>query len=169
MDELRKIVDQIRRYLTPWVLLGAVGIALLFLSLTVIVILASHSAPTPKGLPTAALYVIPAPTDTPPVPTTVQLPTPTPTSEVPPPPPPGVIAIGSFVQVTGTGSVGLRLRDNPGLNGETKYLGIEAEVFKVTDGPQQVDGYTWWRLVAPADETRQGWAVANYLSAFANP
>jgi len=169
MDELRNIVDQIRRYLTPWVLLGAVGIALLFLSFTVIVILASRSAPAPKGLPTAALYVIPAPTDTLPVPTTVQLPTPTPTSEVPPPPPPGVIAVGSFVQVTGTGSVGLRLRDNPGLNGETKYLGIETEVFKVTDGPQEVDGYTWWHLVAPADETRQGWAVANYLSAIANP
>jgi hypothetical protein len=149
MDELRKIVDQIRRYLTPWVLLGAIGIALLFLSLTVI--------------------VIPAPTDTLPVPTTVQLPTPTPTSEVPPPPPPGVIAVGSFVQVTGTGSVGLRLRDNPGLESKTEFLGMDAEVFKITDGPQEADGYTWWHLVAPYDEQRHGWAVANYLSAIANP
>jgi hypothetical protein len=169
MDELRKLVDQIRRYLTPWVLLGAVGIALLFLALTVIVILASRSAPTPKGLPTAALYVIPAPTDTLPVPTTVQLPTPTPTGEVPPPPPPGVIAVGSFVQVTGTGTVGLRLRNNPGLDSKTEFLGMDTEVFKITDGPQEADGYTWWHLVAPYDEQRQGWAVANYLSAIANP
>ena len=169
MDELRTVVDQIRKYLTPWVLLGAVGIALLFLSLTVLVILASRSAPTPKGLPTAALYVIPAPTDTLPVPTAVQLPTPVPTSEVPPPPPPGVIAVGSFVQVTGTGAVGLRLRNNPGLESKTEFLGMDAEVFKITDGPQEADGYTWWHLVAPYDEQRQGWAVANYLSAIANP
>ena len=158
-----------RRYLTPWVLLGAVGIALALLTVTIIVILAARAAPAPKGLPTAALYILPAPTDTLPVPTTVQLPTPTATSEVPPPPPPGVIAVGSFVEVTGTGVVGLRMRDNPGLESKTLFLGMDAEVFKITDGPRDVDGYTWWHLVAPYDEQRQGWAVANYLSAITNP
>ena len=158
-------MDQLRRYLTPWVLLGAIGIALLFLFLTVIAILVSRSTTAPKGLPTAALYVIPAPTYTLPVPTTVLLPTPTPTSEVPPPPPPGVIAVGSYVQVTGTGAVGLRLRSNPGLDSKTEFLGMDAEVFKITDGPQQVDEYTWWHLVAPYDEQRHGWAVSNYLIA----
>jgi hypothetical protein len=170
MDVLRTAVDQLRRYLTISVLLGAVGIAALLMSFTVIVIMATRSAPAPKGLPTAALYVIPAPTDTLPVPTTVLLPTPTPTNEVPPPPPPGVIAVGSFVQVTGTGTVGLRLRSNPGLDSKTEFLGMDAEVFKITDGPQEVDGYTWWHLVAPYDEQRHGWAVANYLIATtANP
>jgi hypothetical protein len=162
-------MDQLRRYLTPWVLLGAVGIAILLMALTIVIILASRFAPAPKGLPTAALYVIPAPTYTLPVPTTVNLPTPTPTSEVPPPPPPGVFAVGSFVKVSGTGAVGLRLRDSPGLESKTQFLGMDAEVFKITDGPQELDGYTWWHLVAPYDEQRQGWAVANYLSAIANP
>jgi hypothetical protein len=80
-----------------------------------------------------------------------------------------VIAVGSYVEVTGTGTVGLRLRDNPGLNGETKFLGIDTEVFKIIDGPQQVDGYSWWHLASPSDETRHGWAVANYLTAIAYP
>jgi hypothetical protein len=34
----------------------------------------------------------------------------------------------------------------------------------VEDGPQEVDDFTWWYLVAPFDETRSGWAVANYLA-----
>jgi len=89
---------------------------------------------------------------------------------VPPPPPPGVIAVGSYVQVTGTGAVGLRLRSSPGLESKTEFLGMDAEVFKITDGPKEADGYTWWLLVAPYDEARHGWAVANYLIATAaNP
>lgn len=130
---------------------------------------AVHSPAVPEGLPTAALYVIPAPTDTLPVPTTVLQLTPTPTSEVPPPQPAGVIVVGSFVQVTGTGQVGLRLHDEPSLNSKTEFLGMDAEVFKVTDGPRQADGFTWWYLVAPYDQIRKGWAVANYLAAIANP
>jgi len=48
-------------------------------------------------------------------------------------------------------------------------LGSEAEVFRVQDGPREVDGYTWWYLVGPFDETRRGWAVANYLQIVQNP
>jgi len=80
-----------------------------------------------------------------------------------------VIAVGSFVQVNGTGTVGLRLRDNPGLDSKTQFLGMDDEVFRITEGPREADGYTWWYLVAPYDEQRKGWAVANYLSAIANP
>jgi hypothetical protein len=169
MDVLKTGMDQLRRYLTLWVLLGAVGIALFLLAITLGVILASRGTPAPRGLPTAALYVIPAPTDTLPVPTAVLLPTPTPTSKVPPPPPPGVIAVGSYVQVTGTGSVGLRLHDDPSLDSKTQFFGTDAEVFKITDGPRQADGYTWWYLVGPYDQNRRGWVVANYLAAITNP
>jgi hypothetical protein len=169
MDVLKTGMDQLRRYVTPWVILGGIGIAILLLAFTLVVILASRPAPTPKGLPTAALYVIPAPTDTLPVPTTIPLSTPTPTSEVPPPPPPGVIAVGSFVQVTGTGAVGLRLHDDPTLDSNTQFLGMDTEVFKIADGPRQADGYTWWYVVAPYDQQRHGWVVANYLAAIANP
>jgi hypothetical protein len=48
-------------------------------------------------------------------------------------------------------------------------LGAEAEVFQVSDGPREIDGYTWWYLVGPYDESRRGWAVANYLSVVQNP
>jgi hypothetical protein len=57
------------------------------------------------------------------------------------------------------------LRVEPGLDSQVRLLGLETEVFQVTDGPQEVDGFTWWYLVAPFDETRNGWAVSNYLAA----
>ena len=47
--------------------------------------------------------------------------------------------------------------------------GAEEEIFLVADGPQQVDNYTWWYLVGPFDESRHGWAVANFLRVVQNP
>lgn len=77
--------------------------------------------------------------------------------------PVGEISIGTQVQVVGTGTDGLRLRQGAGLDFPVNYLGIEYEVFTVLDGPQQVDDFTWWFLVAPDDDTRNGWAVENFL------
>lgn len=73
------------------------------------------------------------------------------------------IAIGVYVQVSGTGGDGLRLRDSPGLSGSTLFLARESEVFQVKDGPKQSDGKVWWYLTAPYDSTRSGWAVADFL------
>jgi hypothetical protein len=81
----------------------------------------------------------------------------------------GNIDLNSLVQVTGTGGDGLRLRDHPGINSTIRIVASEAEVFKVDDGPISADGYTWWHLVGPYDETRQGWAVANYLGVLQSP
>lgn len=81
----------------------------------------------------------------------------------------GMISVGAYVQITGTGTDGLRLRESPGLDGKVKFIGIEAEVFLVQDGPREADGYTWWFLTAPYDDTVQGWAVSNYLSVIQNP
>ena len=64
---------------------------------------------------------------------------------------------------------GLRIRTDPSLQGQIKFVGIEAEVFQVKDGPREVDGYTWWLLVAPYDETLNGWAVGDYLEIIQNP
>lgn len=169
MDLVKTIFGQIRKYLTPWVLLGAIGIAIILLIITLGILIASRPAPTKIGVPTAALFVIPAPTDTIPVPTTAPGSTPSPTSDVPPPPPPGVIAVGSFVQVTGTGVDGLRLHADHSVESKTDFLGVDTEVFQITDGPQEADGYLWWYLVAPYDQQRRGWAVANYLITIANP
>ncbi len=77
--------------------------------------------------------------------------------------------MGAYVQITGTGGDGLRVRAEAGLKGAVRFIALEAEVFQVTDGPQEADGYTWWYLVAPADESRQGWAASNYLTVVQSP
>jgi hypothetical protein len=40
---------------------------------------------------------------------------------------------------------------------------------KARDCASEVDGYVWWYLVAPYDETRVGWAAADFLSYIAEP
>lgn len=117
----------------------------------------------------ARFEVTPAPTAT--LTQTVPAPTPrtTPTSSMPPAPLPGLISTGTYVQIRGTGGDGLRLRSEPGLKGPVLLVGTEAEVFQVSDGPRQVDGYTWWLLTGPYAPSRTGWAVANYLAVVQNP
>jgi len=123
------------------------------------------SAPAPTG-PEPILTVIPFPTETPtPLPTATSEPTTEPTSTPAPPPALGAFSPGQLVQIEGTQGDGLRLRSSPGLNGEILFLGLESEVFEVQDGPEQVDGYTWWFLVNPYDNSKRGWGVANYIRA----
>jgi hypothetical protein len=76
---------------------------------------------------------------------------------------PGSIGVGIFVQVSGTGGDGLRLRRGPGLSSEMQFLGLDGELFEVGDGPVDQDGYTWWFVVGSYDETRQGWAASDFL------
>ncbi len=121
--------------------------------------------PSPAS-PGVTVIPLPAATSTrPPLPTS----SPAPEVSLPPSPPAGEIAVGALVQIQGTGGDGLRLRDRPGLEGEVQYLGLEAEVFRVQEGPQEADGYTWWYLVAPYDATKQGWAASNYLLVVQSP
>lgn len=86
---------------------------------------------------------------------------PSPTSV--PPSPQGDITLGGYVEVSGTGGDGLRLRSEPGVNSDVRILAAEKEVFQVQDGPAEIDGYVWWYLVGLADANRRGWAVSNYL------
>lgn len=158
------------RYINFRVVAAAVVVALGLLCITMFAlwILRPNSSASPPG--TAVVNVIPYQSPTP-LPATPTIPA---TETVDgegtlPSPPSGDIAIGAYVQVSGTGGDGLRMRSEPGLAGEIKFLGLEAEVFLVQEGPEQVDGYTWWFLVAPYDETVQGWAVANYLQTVQNP
>lgn len=121
------------------------------------------------GPATAVIQIIPAPTSTP------VAPTPTATvvldsdDAVPPAPVPGTFGLGAYVQISGTGGDGLRLRSEPGLDAPIRFLALESEVFRVQDGPREADGYTWWNLVAPYDESVQGWAVSNYLVVVQQP
>jgi hypothetical protein len=118
------------------------------------------------ALATSALTIIPAPTSTPlPLPPTLTPvpPTPGPTST----PAPGQIAIGVYVQPN-TGGVGLRVRTQPSLSADF-FSAFDSEVFLVTKGPEQADGYTWWYLTASYDTTRAGWAAQEYLTAIPSP
>lgn len=156
----------IHQYLNRWVILGAVGFAGLLTIVTLIFIGFTTPRLSPDvGFAPADLTMIPAPTHTPlisPVPTNDPL-LATPTLAA------GTIGIGGYVQISGTEGEGLRIRSAAGLNTETVFRGEEAEVFIVRDGPQEIDGYMWWYLVAPYDETRAGWAAANFLAVVPAP
>jgi hypothetical protein len=82
---------------------------------------------------------------------------------------PGAFGLGVYVQITGTGGDGLRLRSGPGLNDAQLFLGYDAEVYQIVDGPIQADGHTWWKLTAPYDATRTGWAVQDFLTVIPSP
>jgi hypothetical protein len=155
-----------RPYLNRWVILGAISFAGLLLLITLIAIGWTSPRFSPNvGFAPADLTMIPAPTHTPQI-----LPTPTfDPSATTPTLLADTIGIGGYVQISGTEGDGLRIRATAGLNGETVFRGEESEVFLVKDGPQQADGYTWWYLVAPYDETRAGWAVVDFLAAVPPP
>lgn len=147
-----------------WVILGAILIAGFLLLLTAIAVgLTSPLQASDVGFAPADITVIPAPTGTSSAP-----PTPTIDPFAPTPAPTG-IAIGNYVQITGTEGEGLRIRSEPGLNGNPVFLGFDSEVFSVRDGPREVDGYVWWYLVAPYDETRVGWAASDFLTYIPSP
>ena len=78
--------------------------------------------------------------------------------------PEGVIDIGAYVQVIGTGGAGLRMRAEPGLDSAIRFSALDAEVFLVIDGPIISDGYTWWHLEAPYDQSRNGWSAGDFLT-----
>src|SRR5688572_1569416 len=154
----------VRELFTKWVILGALLLAGLLIVITAIAIgLTTAARPSDPGFSPANLTVIPAPTGTssaPPTPTIDPFASPT---------APAGIAIGNYVQITGTEGQGLRIRAEPGLGGEFQFLAYDAEVFVIQDGPREVDGYVWWYLVAPYDETRVGWAAADFLSYIPEP
>ena len=149
------------------VALGALGLAILLILVTLISI--GWTTPDPirdLGFAPADLTIIPAPTSTPNTTPTV---TPDPLIYGTPTLAPDEIGLGGYVQITGTDGEGLRLRSDPGLGGTPAFLGYDDEVFEVRDGPQVLDGYTWWYLVAPYDETRAGWAASYFLGAIPSP
>lgn len=165
--------DMIRSFLDPWIVVGAVGFGILLLVATLMLLWITRGPGSVGGNPTAAITVISLPTITPTIPHTptaiMETPDTTPDVTNLPPPPPGDLAVGAYVQVFGTGGDGLRLRSLPGLEHDVRLIGVEAEVFLIEDGPQQSDGYSWWYLVGPFDESRRGWAVSNYLALVQNP
>jgi hypothetical protein len=148
-----------RQLFNKWVILGALGLAGFLLLVTAISIGLTAARPNSEvGFAPADLTVIPIPTSTssaPPTATIDPFALPTTTTG---------IAIDNYVQINGTEGQGLRIRKDPGLGGEFEFLAYDSEVFVVKDGPREQDGYIWWYLVAPYDDTRNGWAAADFLS-----
>ncbi|NPV76847.1 MAG: SH3 domain-containing protein [Anaerolineae bacterium] len=156
--------NQIVKRLNVYVLVGAGLVSVALMMVWAVFSWLSGVKENNTVSPTAVLLIIQAPTITP-----TQLPSPTPDvnatqqalEEA------GKIHVGGYVQITGTGRDGLRLRAGPGLRQPLLSLGYDSEVFEVRDGPEDVDGLVWWYLVAPYDDSRSGWAAADYLSAVA--
>ncbi len=151
------------------VLIAALVIASVLLCTSLVYILVRRpAAPAPDLTPASAVMtVIPAPTSTPRTlpPTLTPIP---PTAMPSPTPAAGEIAIGVYVQVA-TGGDALRVRAEPGLSTAPLFLAFDSEVFLVTNGPEQADGYTWWYLTASYDASRAGWAAQDFLTVIPSP
>lgn len=155
----------LRPFLNRFVIIGSLVLAGILILVTLILIGWTSPRFSPDvGFAPADLTMIPAPTHTPAATATF-----TPDPLASPTFDPETVHIEGYVQITGTGGDGLRIRSSPGLNTETVFRGEEAEVFLVKDGPQEVDGYTWWYLVAPYDDTRAGWAASEFLAVVPAP
>ncbi len=137
-------------------------ILLLGMVVTGLVVLSLGRNPVPVGEATPVMTKIDAPTATATALDPTETPTPTSTSVFFLPE--GVIGVGAYVQVAGTEGAGLRMRSDPGLDGEVKFTALDSEVFLVIEGPVEADGYTWWYLEAPYDETRSGWSAGDFLT-----
>lgn len=153
-----------RQLFNKWVILGAILFAGFLTLITAISIgLTSARQNADVGFVPADLTVIAAPTSTSSAPATPTIDPFAPTAAT------TGIALGNYVQITGTEGEGLRIRSEPSLNGNPEFLGFDSEVFIVKDGPREADGFIWWYLVAPYDETRVGWAAADFLSYVPSP
>jgi hypothetical protein len=160
--------------LPPWALLAAlVGIIILLcvgLVLIVRAIRGRDGQETPVPTATATLAVAPtatlaletstaevAPTNTVVLPIGTAGATDTPGA----PAVPGEIGPGALVIVQGTQGAGLNLRAEPSTGGALVTNAAEGTVLTVLEGPQEADGYVWWKLGTPDGE--EGWAADEWL------
>lgn len=153
------MMNWLRLRINLWVILGALLVAGGLIGLTMLFL---YFYPLPKPvMPDQAtlMTVIPAPSMTPTQYVLTPVATETPASVVL-----NGIGVGMYVQITGTGGDGLRLRSGPSTKDDPRFLGYDAEVFMVKDGPKFSDDLTWWFLEAPYDKGRSGWAAAQFLS-----
>lgn len=150
-----------------WITAVLIAIALLILTLVYDLVARPGLPPLDLQPASAALTIIPPPTGTPRAvpPTATPLPptpTPIPTLQI------GEFGIGVYVRVD-TGGDALRVRAEPGLNAAPLFLAFDEEVFLISDGPRQADGYTWWYLTASYDPNRVGWAAQDFLTVVSSP
>lgn len=98
------------------------------------------------------------------VPVASPTPTPFPTPTHTPKPsstPHAEITVGSYVTVVGAGADGVSYKSGPGLNYARLGLLKDGTILKVLEGPEEADGYTWWRL--EDEDGFTGWVADNWL------
>jgi hypothetical protein len=74
---------------------------------------------------------------------------------------PTEIGPGVQVIVEGTVGAGLNLRAEPSTQGRVVTNAREGTVLTVLDGPQEADGYAWWKVRTP--DGLEGWGAARWL------
>ena len=113
---------------------------------------------TPPTQPTVEII----PTVTPALPTVAPLPTATPTPKpTPTPSVPTEIKVGVYVKVIGAEADALSYRSGPGLNYARLTIVKDGTILEVLEGPEEADGYTWWRL--EDEDGFIGWAADDWL------
>jgi hypothetical protein len=143
-----------------WFLAGLVAIVALAVVLLWGVYLLRDRMPSGGPTPMPIIWTpTPAPTSPP---------TATPTEESPPTVSPD-IAIGVYVQVTGTQGAGLSLREGPGSNYARMDVALDGEVFIVVDGPKPAGEHDWWKIRDPDNVEREWWGAGNYLEPVEHP
>ena len=152
----------LRQHYNVWVFLGAILVVVLLLIILGGTLWFFRPAKEPQGVSTAVLTLIQAPSETPTIPVAVNSTEPATTNSNDQ----EGMKIGVTVQISGTGSAGLRMRSGPGTNSTIQFVALENEPYQVLDGPQESDGYIWWYLVSPYDASRSGWAASEYLIVF---
>lgn len=150
-------MNRLFRSINIWVILVALLVTAGLVGLFWVLIFLLPPPASQPGVPQAALTVIVAPSPTATRPFVAGTATPTPPTTI------EGISMGSYVQIAGTDGAGLRIRSGPGTSNPPRFLGMDAEVFLVKDGPKTSDGFTWWYLEAPYDPARSGWAASKYL------
>lgn len=162
--DFRKIFNW---YLTPSVILGSLITAGILALIVFLVIFLSRPASSPSTQGTVLINVIRNPSAT-----STVAPTGTPSIFTATPAPgagTGGIYTGAVVKITGTGGDGLRLRSNPGLSGQILFIASEGDLYLITDGPVEGDGYSWWRMVSQSNSSIEGWGVMDFLEPVEEP
>jgi hypothetical protein len=158
-----------RRVTLPaWALLAILVAIVILLCVSLVVIVRAirgggdRETPTPSPTVTAAFTS----TNTPIPVTPTETVTPTATVELPiggtpEPTPPPEMGPGATVIVQGTLGAGLNLRAEPSTGARLVGNVKEGASLTVVEGPQQSDGYTWWKVRTP--DGKEGWGAATWL------
>ena len=113
----------------------------LFVALMVAITRSALENDPPLRSALAQVTVIPAPTVTPTVPVSSE-PRELSVRYVSP----EGFSIGAFVKIANMQGAGLKIRPEPGTGSQTSFIANKDKLFVITDGPDERNGYTWWKL-----------------------